>query len=44
MFSFYFFRQYVQDMIARGEKFLVFAHHAKVLDGICEAVEATKTE
>lgn len=39
-----FCRQYVKDMIDCGEKFLVFAHHAKVLDGICEAVEEKKTE
>lgn len=31
-------------MIENGEKFLVFAHHAKVLDAICGAAESSKAE
>ncbi|KAK3908406.1 SWI/SNF-related matrix-associated actin-dependent regulator of chromatin subfamily A-like protein 1 [Frankliniella fusca] len=36
--------QYVQDMIENGEKFLVFAHHGKMMDAICTAVESKKTD
>ncbi|XP_034249372.1 SWI/SNF-related matrix-associated actin-dependent regulator of chromatin subfamily A-like protein 1 [Thrips palmi] len=36
--------QYICDMLDNGEKFLVFAHHAKVLDAICNAVESKKTD
>lgn len=34
--------QYVSDMLDNGQKFLVFAYHARVLDAICSAVESKK--
>lgn len=36
--------QYVEDMIERGEKFLVFAHHTVMMDAICIAVEKKRTD
>ncbi|KAJ1529359.1 hypothetical protein ONE63_006147 [Megalurothrips usitatus] len=36
--------QYVQDMIENKEKFLIFAHHAKMMDAICSAVEEKRAD
>ncbi|CAG7838280.1 unnamed protein product [Allacma fusca] len=33
---------YVVDLVEGGKKFLCFAHHRFVLDGICEALEGVK--
>lgn len=42
--SFFFSRQYIEDMIENGTKFLVFAHHSVMMDAICAAAEAKRTE
>ncbi|KAF6213119.1 hypothetical protein GE061_010834 [Apolygus lucorum] len=34
---------YVEQLLEQGKKFLIFAHHRDVLDGICEMLEEKKT-
>jgi len=32
------FRAYIEDLLEGEKKFLIFAHHAEILDGIEESV------
>ena len=36
----YMFRNYVDDLLEQEKKFLIFAHHGDVLDGIEETVKS----
>ncbi|XP_067126580.1 LOW QUALITY PROTEIN: SWI/SNF-related matrix-associated actin-dependent regulator of chromatin subfamily A-like protein 1 [Centruroides vittatus] len=35
---------YIKDLLEGGKKFVCFAHHKTMLDGICEAVESTNSK
>lgn len=37
------FSDYILDLLKEGKKFLVFAHHQKVMNGICKVLENNKT-
>lgn len=38
-----FFSNYILKLLKEGHKFLVFAHHKKVMDGISKVLENNKT-
>lgn len=35
------FRAYVKSLVEKGKKFIFFAHHKDMLDGICADLEAS---
>jgi hypothetical protein len=41
---FYIFRDYIADMLDSEKKFICFAHHKVVIDGICEVMNEKKKE
>ena len=38
------FRDYISDMLDCDKKFICFAHHKAVLDGICDTMSGKKRE
>jgi hypothetical protein len=38
------FRDYISDMLDSEKKFICFAHHKVVIDGICEVIDEKKKE
>jgi len=37
------FSDYILNLLQEGKKFLVFAHHQKVINGICDVLENNET-
>jgi len=38
------FRDYISDMVDSEKKFICFAHHKVVMDGICEVINGKMKE